>query len=338
MPSLMRSEIDEIPHACARLIDAGWPILRDAAERLRRHDPTFLATVARGSSDHACTYFKYTAEMLCGLPVASIGPSVASVYHAPLKLAGSATVAVSQSGQSPDIIAMTRAARAQGALTLALVNTTNAPLGDVADLTIDICAGPEKSVAATKSFVTSGLALVILSAELAGETDLLGSLAALPDALEAAIRTDWSAASEAVMQAGSLYCLGRGPAWAIAGEAALKFKETAQIHAESYSSAEVMHGPVSIVERGFPILAFTAADAAEQGVLSVADAMRRKGATVFTTSPGSTGALPTVRTGHALTDPLSLIVSFYGMIEAVAVAKGLDPDNPPHLQKETATL
>lgn len=338
MPSLMRAEINEIPDACARLIDSGWPTLRAAAERVRRHDPAFLATVARGSSDHACTYFKYAAELLCGLPVASIGPSVASVYDAPLKLARSATIAVSQSGQSPDIVAMTRAAREQGACTVALVNTKNAPLTEVADLAIDICAGPEKSVAATKSFVTSALALVIFSAELAGKADLLRSLDTFPDALKAATRTDWSDAAEAVQQAGSLYCLGRGPAWAIAGEAALKFKETAQIHAESYSSAEVMHGPVSIVDRGFPILAFTAADAAEAGVLNVAEAMRRKGARVFTTSPGSTGALPTIRTGHALTDPLSLIVSFYSMVEAVAVAKGLDPDKPPHLRKETATL
>lgn len=338
MPSLMRAEIDEIPEACARLIDEGRPSLKDAAERIKHHNPSFLTTVARGSSDHACTYFKYASELLLGLPVASIGPSVASVYGAQLKLSGSATIAVSQSGQSPDIIEMTRVARAMGAFTLALVNTSDAPLTAVSECAIDICAGPERSVAATKSFVTSALALVILAAEMGEETELLRSLASLPDTLAAATRTNWSDAEQAALQAGSLYCLGRGPSWAIAGEAALKFKETAQIHAESYSSAEVMHGPVSIVERGFPILAFTAADAAEPGALAVMETMQAKGATVFTTSPGSSRALPTVRTGHPLTDPLSVVVSFYGMVEAVALAKGLDPDKPPHLKKATATL
>jgi glucosamine--fructose-6-phosphate aminotransferase (isomerizing) len=337
MASFMRAEINQIPEACARLIDAGRPALRAAAKQVRAHDPAFLATVARGSSDHACTYFKYTSELLCGLPVASIGPSVASVYGAELKLGRSATIAVSQSGQSPDIIEMTRAARAQGAATIALTNTRDAPLSEVADCTLELHAGPEQSVAATKTFVSSALALAIFSAELAGDEAFLDSLHSLPDALDAATRCDWSDVAEAVIPAGSLFCLGRGPSWAIAGEAALKFKETAQIHAESYSSAEVMHGPVSIVERGFPILAFTAADAAERGVVDVARAMAAKGARVFTTSPDAPGALPTVRTGHPLTDPLALIVSFYGLVEAVSAAKGLDPDHPPHLRKKTAT-
>ena len=235
------------------------------------------------------------------------------------------------------IIEMTCAASAKGAATIALTNTPGAPLAEVADHTLELHAGPEQSVAATKTFVSSALALAIFSAELAGDTDFLDSLSSLPDALDAATRCDWSVVAEAVIPAGSLYCLGRGPAWAIAGEAALKFKETAQIHAESFSSAEVMHGPVSIVERGFPILTFTAADAAEQGVVDVARSMAAKGAKVFTTSPGAPGALPTIRTGHALTDPLALIVSFYGLVEQVAVAKGLDPDRPPHLRKETAT-
>jgi len=127
---------------------------------------------------------------------------------------------------------------------------------------------------------------------------------------------------------------------AISNEAALKFKETCQLHAESYSSAEVMHGPVSIIDQGFPVLAFTAADQAEQAVVNAADAIAAKGAAVFATSDKTARAarLPVMRTAHPLTDPLSLIVSFYAMVEQVAVAQGVDPDAPRHLTKVTETL
>ncbi len=338
-PTQMRREIDEIPAACARLIDVGAPAIRDAARALAAHDPAFFVTVARGSSDHACTYFKYLTELLTGLPVASVGPSVASIYGVPLRVAKGAVLAVSQSGQSPDIVALARAGRDSGAYTLAVTNHPDSPLAAAANATIDICAGPELSVAATKTFVTSALASAMLLAELTQDAALLAALPALPDQLEKAARADWSPAAQAVAQTGSLYCIGRGPAWAIANEAALKFKETALIHAESYSSAEVLHGPVSIVERGFPVLAFAAGDAAEASVMQVAEALAAKGATVFATSPGAQAphALPTVRTGHPLLDPLALIVSFYGMVEAVAVAKGIDPDHPRHLNKVTQT-
>jgi glucosamine--fructose-6-phosphate aminotransferase (isomerizing) len=138
----------------------------------------------------------------------------------------------------------------------------------------------------------------------------------------------------------SLYCLGRGPTYAISNEAALKFKETCQLHAESYSSAEVLHGPVSIVDRGFPVVALAAADEAEPAVVEVADALATKGARVFVTSETSDHAtpLPVTRAGHPLLDPISLIASFYGMVESTAQARGIDPDHPRHLQKVTETL
>lgn len=233
---------------------------------------------------------------------------------------------------------MTQAARDGGALTVGLTNDTGSRLGDTAEWVIDICAGPERSVAATKTFVTSALAGLWVLAEVKGDTELLRAIHALPEALNAARGMDWSAVS-AGLREGSIYTLGRGPAWAISNEAALKFKEVAQIHAESYSSAEVLHGPVSIVERGFPVLAFASEDAAEGAVADVADSLAGKGANVFATTGRVRAAqtLPTVRTGHPLTDPLSLIVSFYTMIEKIAVDRGLDPDVPRHLNKVTET-
>ena len=141
-------------------------------------------------------------------------------------------------------------------------------------------------------------------------------------------------------EAQALYTLGRGPAYAMSNEAALKFKEVAQIHAESYSSAEVLHGPVAIVGADFPVLAFAAADAAEPGIVETADAIAGKGARVFVTSGQArvATALPVVRTGHPLTDPLALIATFYAMVERIAVAKGFDPDTPRHLHKVTETV
>ncbi len=334
----MRREIAEIPQAVARLLDQGRGPIAQAAAAVRAVDPAVVMTVARGSSDHACTYMKYASELLLGLPVASVGPSVASIYGARLRVQGALCLSVSQSGQSPDIVEMTRAARAGGALTVALTNDAGSKLAEEAEQVIDICAGPERSVAATKTFVTSALAGLWLLAEVKGDAELLAAIRALPEALEAARGVDWSPL-DAALRAGSVYTLGRGPAWAISNEAALKFKEVCQIHAESYSSAEVLHGPVSIVERGFPVLAFASADAAEGPLAEVADALAGKGAAVFATTPRVTAAqaLPVVRTGHPLCDPLALIVSFYAMIEGLAVARGLNPDMPRHLKKVTET-
>ncbi|MEQ8366004.1 MAG: SIS domain-containing protein [Roseicyclus sp.] len=336
--SLMRREIAETPQAVARLLDRGSGPVRAAAAAMRATDPAVIVTVARGSSDHACTYLKYAAELLLGLPVASVGPSVASIYGARLRVKGAVCLSVSQSGQSPDIVEMTRAAGEGGALTVALTNNAASRLADVAEAVIDIHAGPELSVAATKTFVTSAVAGLWLIAEVKGDAALIAAIHDLPETLDRARGMDWSAVS-AALGVGSIYTLGRGPSWAMSNEAALKFKEVCQIHAESYSSAEVLHGPVSIVDRGFPVLAFAAADAAESPLAQVADALAEKGAEVFATTSlvRRASALPLVRTGHPLTDPLSLIVSFYSMIETVARDRGLDPDMPRHLKKVTET-
>jgi len=338
--SRMAEEIAEIPEAVARLLSQGGPMIRAVAAAARAADPAFIVTVARGSSDHAAACLKYAAELTLGLPVASIGPSVASVYHAPLRLGGGLCLALSQSGQSPDIVAMTQAARRAGALSVAITNHPASPLAAAAAHVIDIHAGPERSVAATKTFVTSLVAGLALLAEWHGDPALLAALAALPERLEKAVACDWGALGAVLVDAGSVFTLGRGPGLAIAGEAALKFKETCRIHAESYSSAEVAHGPVSIVGQGFPVLAFATADAAEPGILATAAAMAAKGAQVFVTAPDAPAGqrLPVVRTAHALTDAVALIVSFYAMVEALARARGIDPDRPRHLRKVTETV
>ncbi|MBI1492866.1 SIS domain-containing protein [Halocynthiibacter styelae] len=338
--SLMRQETLEIPAAAERLLSQGHDRITGAADALRAHDPRFFTSIARGSSDHVASYFKYASELMSGVPVASVGPSVASVYHRPLSLNGGASLAISQSGKSPDIIEMTRASKAAGALTLALINTEDAPLAQACDHPLDLLAGPENSVAATKSFVNSAIAALLLLAHWREDHELLNALHNLPEHLEKAVNTGWPGVAEALAEQTSLFTLGRGPGWAISNEAALKFKEVCQIHAESYSSAEVLHGPVSLVGDGFPVIAFAAGDAAESHVAGIADQIAGLGGRVFVSSPLARKAqiIDVPRTGHILTDPLVLIAGFYVMIERLAVLRGFNPDQPRHLKKVTETV
>ncbi len=337
--SQMRREIEEIPAAVDRLLTRNGALIAEGAAAARALSPRFLLSVARGSSDHACTYLKYVSELRLGLPMASLGPSVRSVYGGTIKAEGALCLSVSQSGKSPDIVQMTEAVAATGGHTVAITNNPDSPLAKAAKTTLPIQAGPELSVAATKTFVTSLVAGLWLLSEMAGDDDLTAAIRALPDQLAAAIDCDWSAFAEAMTEP-SLFTLGRGPSWAISNEAALKFKETCQLHAESYSSAEVMHGPVSIVDRNFPVLAFAARDAAEDSLAEAADALAAKGAKVFATTDKVKQAttLPHVRTDHWLTDPIATMVSFYALAEAVAIGRGIDPDTPRHLNKVTETV
>lgn len=242
-------------------------------------------------------------------------------------------------GQSPDTVSLVDAFTRTGAYSVAITNDATSPLANAATATLPIHAGAELSVAATKTFVTSLVAGIWLLAEIKQDAALKAAIRALPQQLEQAVNCDWSPMIGAVT-GNSLYTLGRGPSLAISNEAALKFKETCLLHAESYSSAEVLHGPVSVVGEGFPVIAFAAHDAAEDSVAEVADAIAEKGARVFATTSRvkASEQLPHVRTDHWLTDPIALIASFYAMVENLAVSRGINPDTPRHLKKVTETV
>ena len=338
--TFMRMEIDEIPDAAQRLLDTSGASLSEAGERLKRLQPVMVATIARGSSDHAAAFLKYAIELTAGVPVASIGPSIMSIYGRELRLDGCAAISISQSGKSPDIVAMAQSARRNGALGIALTNTAGSPLAESADIAVDLAAGKEQSVAATKSYVSSVVAGLAILAHWTGDESLSAALTRLPQALARAVTVDWTPLLAALKDRNSLYVLGRGPALAIAQEAALKFKETCGIHAEAYSAAEVLHGPARIVEAGFPVLALAARDASEAGVAEIADRLANQGATAFATTDRVAVArrMPFVETGHGLTDALVLIASFYGFVEMLSRQRGFDPDHPPHLKKVTETV
>lgn len=336
----MRNEIEEIPFAIERLLNDQENNIPKAAAALRDLDPKFITTVARGSSDHAAAYLKYAIEICAKIPVASLGPSTSSIYGKTLKLQNSASIIISQSGASPDIVQMAQSAKAGGATTISITNNICSPLAQSCEHVLDMHAGLEKSVAATKTFVTSIVAGLLLLAHWTNDQELLRALKMLPKHTAKAINCSWQPLNHNIRDQNSLLVLGRGPSMAIANEVALKFKETCQIHAEAYSSAEVLHGPVSIVEDNYPILMLDGHDASHQSIISVARDLAGQRADVFITSEGVEGAveLPIYSTGHPMTSPLLLIVSFYAFIEQLSRDRGLNPDVPPKLRKVTKTI
>lgn len=337
--TFMAREVAEIPAAVAACLQENREAAAAIGARLRDHDPQLVMTVARGSSDHAAAYFKYACEIMSGVPVASIGPSVASVYRTQLKLPRTLCLSISQSGQSPDIVAMTKAARDAGAVTVALTNNAEGDLAAQSEFCLPLQCGPERSVAATKSFVTSVVGGVALLVEWHQDAGLRAALDALPDACAQALECDWTPLSDRLVRAPALYVLGRGAGYAIASEVALKFKETSAIHAEAYSAAEVLHGPAAIVERGFPVLGLVCEDAARDTFLATATRLSGQGADVFVTDAGGdVASLPVAAPLHPLLDPLLRVVSFYGFIEGLARRRGLTPDTPRHLRKVTETV
>lgn len=310
-----------------------------AAARLLATAMGPLTTAARGSSDHAVTAFKYACEIMLGRPVASIGPSVASVYDARLKLSGGVHVTVSQSGASPDIVALQAAAARGGAKTVAVVNVADSPLARAADLVLPLHAGAEKSVAATKSYLASCAALFAVVARAAGDAELERGLATLPDALDALGPGADDGLVRMLTNADSLYVTGRGPAFGIALEAALKAKETAGIHAEAFSVAELMHGPLQLVQPGFPVVVFVADDAAREGALAAAERLRGLGGDVrLVSSLDIPGVTRTPTTDHPVTDTLVFALAWYRAVEAAARGRRLDPDRPANLRKVTETV
>lgn len=314
--------------------------LAELGERLRALDPRLVITCARGSSDHAATYAKYLVETRVRTPVASFAPSTSSVYGTSWRrLDGTLFLAISQSGRSPDLVLSAQAARAAGALVVTIVNDPQAPLAGASDVVIPMLAGPERSVAATKSLIAS-LLLVARMAAAWMEDEALGSaLAEAPAALRSAWTLDWSAALPVLRGARNLYVLGRGLSFGIAQEAALKLKETCGLHAEAYSAAEVKHGPMAIVGAGFPVLMFVPNDEARDAFEPLARDFAARGAAMLAAGAETADALvlPSVPGLHPAVAPIAAIQSFYRLAAELSIARGFDPDRPPHLQKVTST-
>ncbi|HVE08841.1 MAG TPA: SIS domain-containing protein [Paraburkholderia sp.] len=309
------------------------------AARLAARPRDVALTVARGSSDHAASYFASLTMSRLGVPVASLPMSVATLQQAPLRVRDQLALAFSQSGKSPDLVGTMAALRDAGALTVAAVNAPQSPLADVCDAHLPLAAGPELSVAATKSYI----AMLSISAQLVAhwqrDQTLLDALRTLPDALERAGQLDWSPALEELRNVDRMIVIGRGLGLAIAQEAALKLKETSGIQAEAFSSAEVRHGPMELIDRDYPLLVFALPGPEQAGLLQLARDMRARGARVLLAAPDGVehASLPLASSANAALDPIAAILSFYVMAAGLAAARGRNPDAPRHLHKVTET-
>jgi glucosamine--fructose-6-phosphate aminotransferase (isomerizing) len=316
---------------------------------LRRLAPRTVITCARGSSDHAATYAKYLIETRTGVVTASAAPSVSSIYGVSQDLRGCLFIALSQSGRSPDLLASVAAAKAAGAAILVLCNSPGAPLMAAADLAIELRAGVETSVAATKSYLATLAALIRMVAAWTQDAALESELDELPGLMDESWALDWSAALPVLESAANLYVVGRGLGLGAAQETALKCKETCGLHAEAFSSAEVRHGPYALLGVGFPALLFAQRDGTQTGVEALGLELARRGVPVIMAGAREGGAaaaeareagaivLPTLQ-ATAEMSPILLVQSAYRLIATLAVERGFDPDHPAHLRKVTETV
>ncbi|MBB5235914.1 SIS domain-containing protein [Deinococcus budaensis] len=336
---LMLQEAREAPQVVRRQLGENAGITQALVAALRQRRPPYAVTVARGSSDHACTVLKYALETRLALPVASLGPSVHTLYGARLDLRGALVIAVSQSGASPDVVETVRMARQGGALTVALLNVEGSDLAREAEFVLPLRCGEERAVAATKSYLASLTALLPVIAPLAGDPELVNALEALPEALEQTLTLEEQARDLAgrYRSLDNLLVLARGLHYGVAQEAALKLKETCGIHAEAYSAAEFDHGPKRLLAGGVALLGFTSVDAAGEAARRAYADLSASGADLRTLGPAAGSALTTPATGHGLTDPVASALAFYLFAAHLALHRGLDPDAPPLLSKVTKT-
>ncbi|MBW4793132.1 SIS domain-containing protein [Pseudomonas tolaasii] len=339
--SLMLSETQSIPSIVQHMLEDDRAV-RELSQQWARSLPELMITVARGSSDHAAAFFSYALMSQIGVPSLSIPLSLVSLQQPPLRLKNAWVAAFSQSGKSPDLIDSVHYLQQCGARSVALVNTPASPLAAVSEHEILLPAGLEHSVAATKSYVAmlmaGAQAVAHLADRLAIGNGLNEALQRLPDQLNTV--EDWLPMLTLLATADKMIVVGRGAALPIAQEAALKLKETSGIQAEAFSSAEVRHGPMEIIEEGYPVLVFAPSGPEQPGTLAFAKEMRARGARVLVVAPEGTaceGLLPSAPTAHPLLEPFTMIQGFYLNAARLAVARGRNPDQPRFLQKVTQT-
>jgi len=347
--TIMEKEAAQSPAVVARQIRENTEILVELCRRLHDTPPPFAMTIARGSSDHAATFAKYLIETRLGIVTSSAAPSVLTLYKSKLRLKGALVIGISQSGESPDICEVMAYARKAGAITVAFVNKIESPLARASEYVVPLCAGEEKAVAATKSYIAALAALVHFIGVWSEDHRLLKALLILPESLEKAVTEDWSAGTTSFQDVRDALVIARGYCFPIAQEAALKFKETCAIHAEAFSGAEVLHGPYGLIKKEYPVLIFTENDNSLQGIIRLALKMKRSGARILLACPKgeipartvrdiASCALPVPASAHPFLAPLLIIQSFYPMAARLAISRGCDPDFPKNLNKITETV
>lgn len=329
--TIMEQEARTAPQKIARQLEGNIEIMQQLGEKLRNFAPRFVMIVGRGSSDHAGVFAKYLFEIETGVPTFAAAPSVVSVYGKTLKLEGALVIVISQSGRSPDILAQARMAKNAGAFCVALVNDETAPIKDIVDVVIPLRAGEEKAVAATKSYLATLSAILQLAAAWTQSESLANAVHSLPQALQTAVDAQPQLTPGSVADIKNLVVLGRGLGYAVSKEIALKLKEVCSIHAEAFSSAEFLHGPVTLVEKKLTIVDVCIGDESYASHIKQIENVEERGADLVHLTQTSTDIHPRVA-------PLALLQRFYIDVAAVAIARGIDPDQPAGLKKVTQTL
>ncbi len=343
--SYLEQEILEQPDILRGLWDREKDRVCALAEVIRERAPRFVVLAARGSSDNAARYGQYLLGAANGLSVALATPSLFTLYRRPPRLADALVLAVSQSGQSPDIVAVVEEGQRQGALTLVLTNDADSPLARAAEFVLPLHAGTERSVAATKTYTASLFAIAMLSAALADDAEMWTALQSVPDAIAQVVTS-----APAIRQASERYrymeacvVVSRGYNYATAYEIALKLKELTYVLAEPYSSADFQHGPVALVERGFPVIAVVPEGAVAAEMLDFLKRLREREAELVVISAREE-ALKLAQTPLHLPagvpewlSPMVTVVPGQLFALGLTLARGLDPDHPRGLRKVTLT-
>jgi len=334
--SAMAREIDESASVVENIL-RNRSATHGITRRIGRDSVSLCVMCGRGSSGHAGVFLRYLIETRLRIPVSASAPSVITAFRTSLMLERALFIVISQSGRSPDLVAATRSARAAGARTIAIVNETSSPVADEAEFVVPIQAGPEHSVAATKTVIGSMAAGAALVAELTEDHELQCALARLPDRLHRATALDWSEIGDDLTRASAVFVAARGHGLGSAREIALKISEVLRLPSIGLSAAELQHGPRAALSSRTPVVMMRLMDETAPMVDELAKTLREQDIPLHLCG-GPNGSLCWLASDDAATDPITMLVPAYRMIERAAHACGFDPDRPPYLSKITETF
>ena len=343
MASVLLAEIYEQPQTIRRLINAEAQHAAEIGPVMCQRGFNFILIAARGTSDNAARYGQYVFGAINRLPVALAAPSLFTLYQRPPRLEGALVIGISQSGQSPDIVGVLEEAKRQGAPSIAITNDPDSPLAAAASHVIGLQVGQERSVAATKTYTAQLTALALLALGLAGKMEQLSLLEEIPTVMEKALQADKPAQLVAEKLAGSnrAIVIGRGFNYSTAHEIALKCKELAYVLAEPYSSADFRHGPIAMVEGGFPVVLVSMGETFRQDLALLDAKLRERGVqpVVVGDQPFSAGdmAIPVPSGLPEWLTPVAAILPGQLLAYHLAIQRGFDPDQPRLIRKITLT-
>ncbi|MEZ4736572.1 MAG: SIS domain-containing protein [Caldilineaceae bacterium] len=343
--SHLYQEIQEQPTVLHRLLTRERTVVQDLATAIRQRQITHVVIAARGTSDNAGRYAQYLLGAVNGFVVALATPSLFSLYHQPPRVGNALVLGISQSGKSPDIVAVLAEAQRQGALTAAITNFPGSDLSQQADYVINLHAGVEQSIAATKTYTSELAAIALLSTTLAQNQAMHDALAQIPDTVTATLALDQAIArfAERYRYMRDCVVIGRGYNYATAFELALKLKELTYTIAEPYSSADFMHGPLALIEHGFPAIVIAPTGVVLPELQRFMQTLQQREAEIIAISDDA-ATLALARTRLALPQPvpewlspLTAIIPGQLLAMHLAYVRDYDPDHPRGIRKVTET-